>query len=218
MNKTVKLLLLGFVMFSALYIGAGVGRGTDCLPNIANSTEEKGTKEARLVGEPMYNLAEISNYRTRYVGDPSKVGSIAQRLPVPDNHFRQQYISMETSQKPYSLTIYYEVASPEIKYEGQWPIITPDSDIETNSRTNALVVFCMIDNLDEVTFAYRTSESNGELDTSKYDTSFTFPRASFAENYGDLFMLGENLDLLQDTLRGMSESNKVAKIVTINIF
>lgn len=204
MNKTVKLLLLGFVTFGALYIGAGVGSRTDSPPNIANITGENGTKEARLVGVPMYNLAEISNYRTRYVGNPSKVGSIAKHLPVPDNHFRQQFISMETSQKPYSLTIYYEVASPETKYESQWPIVTPDSEIETNSRTNALVVFCMIDNLDEVTFAFRTSESNGELDTAKYDTSFTFPRASFAENYGDLFRLGENLDLLQVTLRGMS--------------
>jgi len=61
----------------------------------------------------------------------------------------------------------------DTKYEGMWPIVSPDSVMESNSRTNALVVFSMIDNLDEVTFAYRISQSNGELDTSKYDTTFT---------------------------------------------
>jgi len=33
---------------------------------------------------------------------------------------------------------------------------------------NALVLFCMIDNLDEVTFAFRDSQSDGKLDDSKY--------------------------------------------------
>jgi hypothetical protein len=95
--------------------------------------------------------------------------------------------------------VYYEAAT-DTKYEGEWPIITPDSNIETNSRKNALVVFCMIDNLDEVTFAYRTSKSDGKLDTSKYNTSFTFPRISFEEKYGDLSVLGEDISLLQEIL------------------
>lgn len=148
-----------------------------------------------------YNLAEISKYKTPYVGNHIKVRHIAGFLPVPDRYFTQRYTSMETSNKPYSLTIYYEPAT-EDEYDGGWPIVTPDSIIESNSRTNALVVFSMIDNLDEVIFAYRISKSNGELDSSKYDTSFTFQRTSFEEIYGDLSVFRDNLDLLQNELTG----------------
>lgn len=148
-----------------------------------------------------YDLVEISKYKTLYIGNHSKVGHIAGFLPVPDRYFTQRYTSMETSNKPYSLTIYYEPAT-EAEYDGEWPIVTPDSIIESNSRTNALVVFSMIDNLDEVTFAYRIAKSNGELDSSKYDTSFTFQRTSFEKIYGDLSVFRDNLDLLQNELTG----------------
>lgn len=153
-----------------------------------------------------YDLTEISKYKTPYVGDNSKVGHIARFLPVPQKYFRQQYTSMKTSNKPYKLTIYYEAAS-NTEYEGEWPIVTPDSVIETNLRTNALVVFCMIDNLDQVTFAFRDSQSDGKLDESKYNTTFTFSRTSFEEKYGDLSVLGDNLDLLQDVLTDESLSS-----------
>ncbi len=148
-----------------------------------------------------YDLAEIAKYKTPYVGDHTKVLAIAGSLPAPENYFKQQYISMKTSEKPYSVTVYYEAAL-DSKYEGLWPIVTPDSVLETNSRTNALVAFCMIDNLDELTFAYRISKSTGQLDASKYDTTFTFQRAAFEEKYGDLSVLAEKLDLLQAILTG----------------
>ena len=80
-----------------------------------------------------------------------------------------------------------------------------------NSRTNALVVFSMIDNLDEVTFAFRNSKSDGKLDEYKYNTTFTFPRKAFEEKYGDLSALGENLDLLEKTLTGKIAEAKEAK-------
>ncbi|GMQ61755.1 M56 family metallopeptidase [Vallitalea maricola] len=148
-----------------------------------------------------YDLESLSEYKTPYVGDSSKVSHIAGFLPPPEKTFMQHYISMETSEKPYSLTIFYELA-PDLEYKGEWPIVTPDSIFETNSRINALVVFTMIDNLDEVTFAFRNSRSDGTLDQSKYNTSFTFSREVF-EEYGDLTELGHNLDLLTDVLNDL---------------
>lgn len=159
------------------------------------------------VNLPYYELSKIAKYKTPFVGDNVKVGKVADSLPVPDNYFIQKYISMETTKKPYSLTIYYEAASAE-QYNGQWPIVEPDSDIEKNSRSSALVAFCMIDNLDEVTFAFRDSQSNGKLEESEYNTSFTFQRAAFEEKYGDLSRLGENLDLLRGALTGSMADNK----------
>ncbi len=187
-----SVILIASTILGALYLGGAIENRKE------NPTDI-------VVGS--YNLTEISKYRTLYVGDNSKVSHIAGNLPVPDPYFKQRYISMETSDKPYSLTIYYEPAT-NTKYEGEWSIVTPDSNIETNSRTNALVVFSMIDNVDEVTFAFRTMESEGELDESKYQTTFTFPRASFENKYGDLSRFGENIVLLQDILEEKKSAMK----------
>jgi beta-lactamase regulating signal transducer with metallopeptidase domain len=148
-----------------------------------------------------YDLTEISKYKTPYVGDASKVSGIAGNLPIPNKYFVQQYTSMETSKKPYGLTIYYETAA-QTGYEGLWPVVTSNSIIEINSKLNALVVFSMIDNVDEVTFAFRNSQSDEKLDESKYDTTFTFQRSSFEKIYGDLSVFRDNLDALQDELTG----------------
>jgi aspartokinase len=67
---------------------------------------------------------------------------------------------------------------------------------------NALVLFCMIDNLNEVTFAFRSSKSDGKLDTTKYDTKFNFSRASIQEQFGDLSVIGVNMNKLQEALSG----------------
>jgi len=154
-----------------------------------------------------YNLSEISKYKTPYVGDNSKDSHIAGLLPVPHSYFKQQYISIESSYKPYNLTIYYEPIA-DSEYEGEWPITEPGHVLETNSRTNALVVFSMIDNLDEVTFAFRISQSDGELDEPKYNTTYTFHRAAFEEKYGDLTMLGSDIVLLEDLLAGKKSAMK----------
>jgi len=177
------------VIFGAIALGAGVG-----------TSEQKAELELDTQINSTYDLVNISKYKTPYVGDNSKVSAIVNNLPVPDQYFNQQYISMKTSEKPYNLTVYYEPSS-DLEYEGNWPIITPDSIIETNSRKNALVLFSMIDNLDEVSFAYRTSQSNGKLDFSKYDTTFTFQRASFEEKYGYFSILSKDLDLLENALK-----------------
>lgn len=146
-----------------------------------------------------YDLEEILKYKTPYVGDNSKVSNIASLLPVPNRYFTQRYISMETGNKPYGLTIYYELASDK-KYKGKWPITSSNSIVEMNSRKNALVVFSMIDNLDKVTFTFRNSKSEGELEESKYNTAFTFQRSTFEKEYGDLSELVDNLALLEDAL------------------
>lgn len=153
------------------------------------------------VGMLIYNLPEISKYKTPYVGDNSKVSGIASNLPVPSKYFKQQYISMETSDKPYGLTIYYEAASDD-KNQGAGLSDTLKSVLLENNKLNALVVFSMIDNLDKVTFAFRDSQSEGKLDVSKYITTFRFQRSSFEKTYGDLSTLRDNLDLLQFKLTG----------------
>lgn len=157
-----------------------------------------------------YNLPEISKYKTPYVGDNSKVSAIAGNLPAPSSYFKQQFISMKTVAKPYKLIVYYEAASVD-KYEGVWPSTTLNSVLLRSNRLNALVLFCMIDNLDEVTFAFRNSQSYGKLDELKYNVSFTFVRGSVEKEYGDLSLFRDNLNLLQDALIGKIGETKESK-------
>ena len=192
-----------------LYIQAPPYKG-EYIYSIVLGYRAKGTASYGFVvrvGIPTYDLEEIAKNKTPYIGNHVKVSGIAGSLPVPDHSFRQRYISMITKEKPYKLTIYYETVSDE-GYQGQWPITYPDSEFENISRKNALLTFCMIDNLDEVTFAFRNSPSEGDLDTSKYDCTFTFQRVSFEEKYGDLSALGENLSLLRDALEGKKSAFK----------
>ncbi|WP_425447251.1 M56 family metallopeptidase [Dethiothermospora halolimnae] len=146
-----------------------------------------------------YDLEEISKYKTPYLGNHIKTMAIAGLLPVPDRYFIQRYTSMETSNRPYGLTIYYEAKSPTKDGE-KWPILTPKDIIKAKSKTNALVAFSMIDNLDELTFAFRNTKSDGILDKSKYNTKFKFERSYFEEKYGNLSKLSNDLDLLKDIL------------------
>ncbi|MBP3951572.1 M56 family metallopeptidase [Bacillus suaedae] len=148
-----------------------------------------------------YDLTEISKHKTPYIGANGKVSSLAQNLPVPDSYFQQRFISMETDQTPYKLTVYYEPASNR-DYNKSWPITVKDSVLEANSRSNALVLFSMIDNLDEVTLAYRISQSNGQLDEAQYDTTFTFVRKEFEDIYGGLGTLRDDLEILEHILTG----------------
>jgi len=58
----------------------------------------------------------------------------------------------------------------------------------------------MIDNMDEITFAYRNSQSTDGLDMTKYDTSFSFYRSDLEKEHGNLAVLGKNIELLQEVL------------------
>lgn len=157
------------------------------------------------VDMPVYDLAAIEKYKTPYIGNHSKVGNIIGLLPLPDNNFRQQYMSMVTSTKPYKLTVYYEGDS-----------IT-NSKINSVLQNNALVLFYMIDNLDEVTFAFRYSPSDGELDTSKYETMYTFSREDIKKAYGDQIFELKDVNELQQILdgKGNSISTEIDRLLEI---
>ncbi|SFM30534.1 Signal transducer regulating beta-lactamase production, contains metallopeptidase domain [Paenibacillus sp. 1_12] len=189
--------LLVCVVGGAIYLGPGTGTagGKDALPKLPISERKLGDT----AGASMYDLVEISRFKTLYIGNHMKVGGIAGRLPVPDESFVHQYISLETSERPYKLTIYHELP-PGVGYDGVWPIETLDASFERVLSSNALVAFSMVDNMDEITFAYRNSQSTGVLDMSKYDSRFSFSRGAFEKEYGDLTVLGQNIERLREVL------------------
>ncbi|RAV02055.1 M56 family metallopeptidase [Paenibacillus sp. YN15] len=150
----------------------------------------------------IYPLEKIAGNRTAYVGDASRVSQIAGRLPTPHRNFAQRFMALETSQEPYGLTLYYEAANPASSGPAGnhgIPLNDPAARFGKVMRSNALVLFGMIGNLDHATFSFRPDMSGNELDQKAYPVSYTFYRADFAR-YGDLTELSYDLDRLEELL------------------
>lgn len=161
---------------------------------------------ARPSGEPEpgkvyagYNLKEIAKDRTKYVGNNSKVSGLVEQLPAPDPYYVHRYIALQTSQQPYGFAAFYEPADTGENNVPPRPDHGPNSELADICRRNALVLFAMIDNVDEITFAFRSSPSTGQLDQSAYDAHLTFLRSDFAR-YVDFNELAGNIDALGQLL------------------
>ncbi len=191
------------IMNGVLYIQAPVDGG-EYIYDVTLDFENKGqVRYSFIVRVDMttFNLDQISKFKTLCTKESWKISDMAQNMPVPDKSFNQRHVSLSTDKQPYGLTVFYE-----IKYDGtyisEWPLIRSDRISYSNMQKNALVLFCMIDDLGNVTFAFRDSPSNEKLDETKYDSKFTFLRSDFEGKYGDLSVLGKDLKLLRGVLEG----------------
>jgi len=175
-----SIILLVVVVVVAVYLGSAI----------------KDNDKELIESKDPYNLTEIIKYKTPYVGESSKVNQLAGHLPSLYEGFNQRFTSIKTSDKPYILTIYYEPKVDE--YLDERPLT--DINIEALVQKNALIVFSMIDNVDEIKFSFRQTMSHGILDQSKYDVSYHFSRQTFENIYGDLKIYGDDISLLESLL------------------
>lgn len=217
---TKKTVLLSAILFAVLLVtgvvlGAGVGRDFSGGPagkleetsagnadkgNASGSISiragnKAGAKTGTLLTGADYDLSGIAKHKTPYVGNHSKDLSLVASLPLPDTFFIQQYISLKTKEEPYGLTAYYEAAGNDA-YPGVWPVLTTGSMLEVNSKLNALVLFTMIDNVSDITFAYRETKSANGLEQDTYDTVFSFSRKEIEDDVGSLSALSEDPERL----------------------
>lgn len=150
----------------------------------------------------LYPLDSITTYRTPYVGNNSRVSQISGRLPVPHRNFMQRFMALQTTAQPYGLTLYYQAAHPASAGPAGnhgIPLDDPETRFGKIMRSNALVLFSMIDNLDQVTFAFRPDMSGNELNQQAYPVSYTFHRKDFTR-YGDLSELSKDTKRLEQVL------------------
>lgn len=129
-------------------------------------------------------LEKLAAYKTPYLGDSSKIGGMIESLPQPSVFHRQNMFSLETDREPYELTVYYEPNDYTGASEPFW---------YSKMDNNALILFAFIDNLEYITFAYRNTPSNGELNPAEYEGSYAYSRAVFSQRFGDLKALGDDL-------------------------
>jgi len=144
-------MITSVVLVAALSIGFAVNRVT--IPMPTNNVYE-----------------ELLAMRIPYVGDNSAVGEIIYHLPGIDSGHTQRFFSIGddygTGHAPHTLTVYYE------------PNDTDTNEIRNITVTpkNAALLFALIDNLEEVNYAFRPTPGNGELDKAAYSSRVTYSK------------------------------------------
>jgi len=140
MKKAILQLLMVFIIAGSL---------TACGTNKSN--QEDGS--AKTVQEQM------QEYHIKYVGDSSGVSKLLSFLPQFDKNYIQKMFSLQSSTKPYGITIYYEPAKKTK---------VPSMKKTKEMTTYANYLFETIDNLGYIEYAYRTTPSNNKLEQSEY--------------------------------------------------
>jgi len=93
----------------------------------------------KLSGNGKLNPETLLGNKTPYVGDNSKVVNAIDGLLYSE--FRQN-VSLQTESKPYGITVEYEITKPDLLVQ----------EIESNMYLNAVLLFSLIDNVDEISF------------------------------------------------------------------
>jgi beta-lactamase regulating signal transducer with metallopeptidase domain len=125
--------------------------------------------------ESTVDIDALAALRTPYVGNNSAVGKIIDALPPLNNAHKQQFFSIGddygTGFAPYTLTIYYEYMGADK---------TAARDMTYEPKTAALL-FALIDNLEEISFAFRDTPSDGGLDKNAYTSRLTIGKEQTTE-------------------------------------
>jgi beta-lactamase regulating signal transducer with metallopeptidase domain len=119
------------------------------------------------------SLRLISSLKTPYVGNHSAVSRIISILPTLGGRYEQNYFSIGddygTGKSPNTLTLYYERDSEIV------------GDVTITNQI-PLILFALIDNLEEVSIATRNSPSGNGLDESAYGVRYTYPRPEMTDS------------------------------------
>lgn len=84
-------------------------------------------------------LNDLIKHRSKYIGDASNVGSLLGKLPF--GNYRKE-MSLSTEKEPYGITVNYDFNSLDIS----------KVTIESVLQNNALIMFALIENVEDITF------------------------------------------------------------------
>ncbi len=126
------------VIWSIAAIAVAIAVTGICLTNPAVSPYIKTKTIDGLNPEKLYK------YKTQYVGDASKVGNLTSNLYY--SKYKKD-MSLKTGSKPYGITINYITKPDQLTENGAMPITD-------NIIKNAAIIFCLVDNVDNVTFNF----------------------------------------------------------------
>lgn len=115
-----------------------------------------GKKEDAVNG---LDYKKIYEHKTLYVGDASKVSGLASNLYYSE--FKEG-IALKTDGKPYGVTVNYSQIPKDLSKEDT-------SSISDKMLKNAAIMFCLIDNVDEINFVFH---DNGVVNTFPFEREF----------------------------------------------
>jgi len=128
-------------------------------------------------------LSQMQKHAIEHVGDSSGVAKLLSFLPEFDERYVQKMFSLQTSEEPYGLIIYYE-PSEEWYEEGMGLVdlldetFTYDKWYEVDMYmseemfTYTEYLYSCIDNLGSIDYRYRTTPSGGVLVEQEYESLF----------------------------------------------
>ncbi|MDR1134716.1 MAG: DUF4825 domain-containing protein [Clostridiales Family XIII bacterium] len=201
-RKISRILIAALVLTAALAVGCTADSTSENAYNFngAENNTPQFLEKASLYEAPAVQLAAL---RTPYVGGSTAVGKIVDALPQLGAKLTQRFFSIGddygTGCAPYTLTLYYEQGASVGSEEGGEQVNTKAAEQSTPEAStianpdNAALLFALIDNLEEVSFALRYTPSGDELDKAAYTARITYSKAQIAE-----FLRDKGLDWLAD--------------------
>ena len=127
------------VLWSAIAALTVVVVGALCLTNALDSIPKEVNG---------YNAEVLYKYKTKYVGNASKVGGLISNLPYTQY---KNGISLQTQAEPYGVTVNYTLTP------GDFSQIVSDGN--TKVIQNAAVIFCLVDNVSIIRFKFDDGSS-----------------------------------------------------------
>ncbi|MDO4710902.1 MAG: M56 family metallopeptidase [Peptostreptococcaceae bacterium] len=116
-------------------------------------------------GPLINNAKDLYGFKTKYVGDNSKVENIIDRLYIPYKYSKREF-RIHSSEPPYGVQVYYTIDETTLKRirpylesekkmmsEEEWREIRPGADTDF-FNADATILFSLVDNLEWVRFTF----------------------------------------------------------------
>lgn len=144
------------IMWSIIAVAVTLALGAVCLTSAA------GKQGSNPEAVNNYDAEVLYKYKSLYIGDASNVGSLTSRLPLGQY---KKGMSLKTKDKPYGLTVTYTIPEEEFSKRGTLSI----GDV---FASNAAIIFSLIDNVEDITFALGDGRGTYHFSRNMFDIAY----------------------------------------------
>lgn len=166
-NRTRVIFLLG--LFILMMLGIGLQQAKSDIKIVSSSSS-------------IYNAEVLYKYKTPYLGDNSKVIHLIDNLPYAN---LREKVFLQTEAVPYGVTLEYDFSN------------APDGpiQIEANFQNNAVILFALIENVDEIIFI---TKETGQF------RKYHYQRSKLQKNFAQtLWNYSKDIPTLDTLLKGL---------------
>lgn len=134
----------------------------------------------------------LYKHKTKYIGDVSDITNLVYKLPLSKYYKSTELI---TENQPYGLKIFYDINDEDISKE----------EIEKDLYSSSVILFALIDNLDNTIFNIKDSKGSYTLEYKREDINKIFnidikEKSNTLENFKELIGTLEMNNLSSDSL------------------